>query len=76
MNDKLEQTKSEYLDKLKRVKLLEAGVDYSDVETYTKYLQSDDEEGIEQEAQAIVSDIKQQNTRQDTYIDKRVWRLF
>jgi len=76
LNDKLEQTKSEYLDKLKRVKLLEAGVDYSDVETYTKYLQSDDEEGIEQEAQAIVADIKQQSTVQDNYIDERVWRVF
>jgi len=76
LNDKLEQAKTEYIDKLKRVKLLEAGVDYSDVETYTKYLQSDDEEGIEQEAQEIVADIKKQSTVQDAYIDERIWKPF
>ena len=76
MSDKLEQAKTEYIDKLKRVKLLEAGVDYSDVDVYVKYLQAEDEEEIEEEAQAIVADIKQHSTVQDTYIDERVWRLF
>ena len=76
MSEKLEQARAEYLDRLKRVKLLEAGVDYSDVDVYVKYLQSNEEEEIEQEAAAIVADIKKQSTVQDTYIDERVWRVF
>lgn len=76
MSEKLEQAKTEYLDKLKRVKLLEAGVDYSDVDVYVKYLQADNVDELEQEAAAIVADIKQQSTVQDTYIDERIWKPF
>jgi len=76
MSEKLEQSKSEYIDKLKRLKLLEAGIEYSEVDTYVKYLKSDNAEEIEEEAQAIVADIKQQNTTTDVYHDKTVWKPF
>ena len=74
--DELEQAKSEYTDKLKRVKLLEAGVDYTDVNVFVKYLKSDDPEEIEEEAQAIVADIEQHNTATDVNHNKTTWKPF
>lgn len=79
MSDKLEQLQQEYADKLKRLKLLDAGVDHSDVDVYVKYLKSDDEQELEEEAQAIVADIKQQNTAQDSFGDPSqgtTWKIF
>ncbi|MDY0409967.1 hypothetical protein ACFFIS_04745 [Virgibacillus soli] len=76
MSKKLTQARADYTDKLKRLKLLEAGVDYNDVDTYVKYLASDDEKEIEKEAQAIVADIKQQSTATDVYHDERTWKPF
>ena len=76
MSDKLEQARAEYIDKLRKLKLLEAGVDYGDVDVYVKYLQADNADELEQEAAAIVADIKQQSTVQDAYIDERIWKPF
>lgn len=75
-NDKLEQARNEYLDKLKKVALLDAGVSFSDVDIYVKYLKADDEAEIEQEAAEIVADIKQQNTVTDVYHDETAWKPF
>lgn len=81
MSEKLEQAKSEYIEKLKRVKLIEAGVGIDDVDRYIKYIDSTDAETIEQEAQAIVSDINQQDGFGDVYNQlleesKNVWKPF
>lgn len=77
MSGKLEQARTEYLEKLRKVKLIEAGVDYSDVGIYTKYISADKPEEIEKEARAIVADIKQKNTAApDAHHDKRVWNPF
>jgi len=77
MSDKLEQARNEYLDKVKKIALLDAGVEYEDVDKYVKYVNVDDEGLIKREADAIVADIKQQNTTQ--YGDpgqNTVWRPF
>lgn len=76
MSEKHEQVKAEYIDKLRKVKLLEAGIDMADVDVYTKYINADDEEAIEKQAQALVADIQQQNTATDVYHDERVWKPF
>lgn len=72
----LEQTKAEYIEKLRKVKLVEAGVDIGDVDIYVKYISADDSEGIEKEVQEIVADIEQHNTATDVYHDKRAWKPF
>lgn len=77
MSNKLDQAKSDYLDKLKKVKLAEAGIDYNDLDVYVKYISAEDEKEIEKEAQAIVADVKQQNKNfGDVYQDNKVWKPF
>ena len=77
MSEKLEQAKADYLTKLKKVKLAEAGIDYNDLDVYVKYINAEDEKEIEKEAQAIVADVKQQNKNfGDVYQDDKVWRPF
>ena len=76
MSEKLEQAKTQYIEKLKKMKLAELGVDFNDLDVYVKYINADDEAGIEKEAQAIVSDIEQQNTATDVYHDSRTWKPF
>lgn len=76
MSEQLNELKSEYTDKLRRLKLLEAGVDYGQIDTYIKYLTSDSADEIEKQAAEIVADIKQQGSFGDVYIDERTWRPF
>lgn len=76
MSEKLEQAKSNYLEKLKRVKLLEAGVNHSDVDVYVKYLKSDDEQELEEEAQAIVADINGEDGFGDPSQNRTTWKIF
>ena len=77
MGNKLEQAKADYLTKLKKVKLAEAGISHNDLNVYVKYINADSAEEIEKEAQAIVADVKQQNKNfGDVYQDDKVWRPF
>lgn len=77
IKEKLEAAKAEYIEKLKRLALLEQGVDYSDVDNYTKYITAEDEEEIETEAEALADDLKAQNTaRTDVYHDRRSFNPF
>lgn len=77
MGNKLEQAKADYLTKLKKVKLAEAGIDYNDLNVYVKYINAEDEKEIEKEAQAIVADLKQHNKNiGDVRQDDKVWRPF
>ena len=76
MDGNLDEIKTSYTDKLKRLKLLEAGVKYDDVDNYVKYIKSEDEGEIEKEAQMLVADIKQQDTATNLSINKSVWKPF
>ncbi|MFS0614820.1 hypothetical protein [Lederbergia ruris] len=76
MSEQLTGLKSEYTDKLRRLKLLEAGVEYGQIDTYIKYLTSDSADEIEKQAAELVADIKQQDNYGDVYIDDRTWRPF
>lgn len=71
MSEELERIKSDYTTKLKKLKLLEAGVDYTDLDVYVKYISADNEEEIEKQAQELVADIKQHfNIRETIEIDE------
>ena len=74
MADDLQQT---YISRLKKLALLDAGIDYSDLSTYEKYLTSNDEQEIKQQAEELAADISAHNTaRFDTHHDKRTLTLF
>ena len=51
-----------YVSKLKKLALLDAGIDYSDLSTYEKYLTSNDEQEIKQQAEELAADISAHNT--------------
>lgn len=76
MSEKLEQAKIEYLEKLKQVKLIEAGIGLADLGVYTKYISASDEAEIERQAAQLVTDVKQHNSFGDVYRDDKVWRPF
>lgn len=76
MSDKLNElykVKSDYLTKLKKVKLIEAGVDITAADTYIKYISAEKPEEIEKQVQELIADIKQHNTAKD---NKKIWRPF
>lgn len=73
MSEELERIKSDYLTKLKKLKLLEAGVDITGVDAYVKYIKADNEDEIEKQARELVADIEQHNTAK---ADKKTWRPF
>ncbi|GIN58092.1 hypothetical protein J8TS2_24110 [Lederbergia ruris] len=77
MSEQLTGLKSEYTDKLRRLKLLEAGVDYGEIDTYIKYLSADKSDEIEKQAAELVADIEQKSNFGDAYCDdKKVWNPF
>lgn len=73
MSEELARIKSDYLTKLKKLKLLEAGVDISGVDKYVKYINADNEDEIEKQVAELIADIKQHNTAKD---NKKTWRPF
>ena len=78
MSDKtkeLEQTKANYIEKQKRLALLDAGISYDDVSAYVKYITATSNDGIKKEAEEIVADINGHYFA-DVYQDSRVWRPF
>lgn len=72
---KLEQAKADYIDKKKRLALLDVGIDYNDVSTYVKYIDATSNAEIKRQAAEIAADIDQHNTA-DAYIDNRTWKPF
>lgn len=76
MSEELEKAKSEYLLKLRHIKLLEAGVNFDDVERYTKFINAENEEEIENQAQTVAADIKREDNYADVYTDDRTWKPF
>lgn len=66
-NDKLEQTRNEYFNKLKQVKLVEAGIDIDIVDNYTKYITADSAKEIEEQAEELAQDVKRQDNYGDVY---------
>lgn len=73
---KLEKVKAGYIEKLKKVRLLDAGIDYDDVDTYVKYIDADSEKEIERQANELADDINKQSQFSDVYIDNRTWKPF
>jgi len=72
--DDLQQT---YISQYKKLALLDAGIDYTDIDAYEKYLTGDDEHEIKQQAEELAQDISAHNTaRFDTHHDKRTLTLF
>lgn len=72
MNE-LEQLKAEYIAKLKQVKLAEAGISIDEVDTYTRYIDAEDEAEIEKQAQKVVADIEE-SSKHDVRDDKK-WKF-
>ncbi len=69
--------KAEYISKLKQVYLIENGVDIDDVEKYEKYINdSENEQEIQQQAQALASDINAKTEYADVHIDGTTWKPF
>ena len=66
-NDKLEQTRNEYFNKLKQVKLIESGIDIDVVDNYTKYITADSPDKIEEQAEALAQDVNKQDNYGDVY---------
>lgn len=64
MSETLLKLQEEYTDKVKRLKLLDAGIDHGDIDIYVKYLKSDAEEDLTHEVELLVADVRQQNTSQ------------
>ncbi len=72
-SEELERVKGDYLAKLKKLKLLEAGVDITAADKYVKYIKASDEKEIEKQVQELIADIEQHNTAK---LDKKTWRPF
>lgn len=72
MNE-LERLKSEYIAKLKQVKLAEAGMSIDEVDTYTRYIDAEDEADIEKQAQKVVADIEGSSKHDDR--DDKKWKF-
>ena len=73
MSEELERIKSDYLTKLKKLKLLEAGIDITAADKYVKYIKASDEKEIEKQVQELIADIAQHNTGK---LDKKTWKPF
>lgn len=71
--DDLQQT---YISRFKKLALLDAGIDYTDIPAYIKYLTGDEEQEIKQQAEELAQDISAHNTATDVYHDKRILTLF
>lgn len=76
MSEKLDGLKSEYVSKLRRLSLLNAGMSYDDIETYERYLKSDEPEELEEQAQALVADINGEDGFGDPSENRTTWKIF
>lgn len=72
-SEELERLKNDYTTKLKKLKLLEAGIDITAADKYVKYIKASDVKEIEKQVQELIADIKQHNTAKD---NKKTWRPF
>lgn len=65
MEDKtkeLKQVKAEYIEKMKKVALIEAGFSIEEAGDYIKFIKADDGDEIERQALELVEDVKQHAT--------------
>lgn len=68
MSEQLEQIKTEYIAKLKQLKLIEAGVDVDKAEQYVKYITAEKEADIAAQAADVAADL----TKKPGYVDPHV----
>lgn len=77
MDDKLkelEQAKAEYIAKMKKVALIEAGFSVDEAGDYIKFIKADDEDSIERQALDLIADVKQHVTSNKP--QNNVWKPF
>lgn len=72
MANELQQLKDVYMEKLKRLALIESGADYGEVDNYIKYLTADTPELIAAQADELLHDVKQV----DNYADPSQSKTF
>lgn len=72
---KLEQVKAEYVEKMKKVALIEAGFSVDEASDYIKFIKADDEEEIERQALDLIADVKQHVTT-SRKPSNNVWKPF
>lgn len=75
MNEKLEQTKNEYLTKLKKVELVKAGIDIDIVDDYLMFIDAESKEKIKEQAEIVAGDALGEPVSIEKG-DKKVWTLF
>lgn len=75
MNEKLEQTKNEYLTKLKKVELVKAGIDIDIVDDYLMFIDAENKEKIKEQAEIVAGDALGEPVSIEKG-DKKVWTLF
>ena len=71
----LEQVKAEYVEKMKKVALIEAGFSIDEAGDYVKFIKADDEEEIERQAMDLIADVKQHVTTSKKP-NNNVWKPF
>lgn len=71
---KLEQAKAEYIAKMKKVALIEAGFSVDEAGDYIKFIKADDEDEIERQAMDLIADVKQHVTTSKK--QNNVWKPF
>ena len=77
MDDKLkelEQAKAEYIEKMKKVALIEAGFSVDEAGDYIKFIKADEVDEIERQALELVEDVKQSVTSNKP--QNNVWKPF
>ena len=77
MDDKLkelEQAKTEYIEKMKKVALIEAGFSVDEAGDYIKFIKADDEDEIERQAMDLIADVKQHVTTNK--VRNNTWKPF
>ena len=77
MSDRIDELKAKLIEKKKRLALLKAGFSYDDSGDYVAFIDGDNEEELEEEAQELLADVKAHNTaKPDAYHDPRGWNPF
>lgn len=61
-SEELERIKTEYLEKMKKVALIEAGFPVDEAGDYVKYIKADNEDEIKRQALGLFEDVKQHIT--------------
>lgn len=70
----LERAKAEYIEKIKKVALIEAGFSIDEAGAYIKFIKADEVDEIERQALDLIADVKQSVTSNKP--QNSVWKPF